>query len=751
MSMKKIFTYILVASSALLLASCTKEFAKEIGNTQEGELLTFYVKAPEYTVKTTLGTETGHKSVTWDEGDSVKVVYGTTAATSSLARIDTNGVINIRVAPGTVTAFYATYPHTVASSLKAAAGPYVVTIPAEQDGDFASANIMAAFANADRVFRFYNACSLIGFKVDDPQIEKVVIRANDGTPIAGPAELTFDKDSCDITAINYGTSCTKEITVNCDGTGIYYAALLPGVNLGAGLGFRFIKGGQPMAGVLSRTPVELKASELLEIGNIESRIGVKGDLYVKANGAGTGASWNDAAGPSTLYKMLSSRSGETLFDGVTTSWKLNGRNIYLAEGTYDFKDTLGLALAVASGKLLIQGGFPESAIGKDLSGYDPAKCPTVITAGDKIRVLNICGGDADGVIEFKGLTFSGANIEGNGGGILIETPDSLTFEDCTISSNTVTGHGGGIAAFGGKLYFKNCTLTLNKATTTVPASTSETQASLNASHGGALYLDGPVKCYINKCKFSNNASFVSADLEVRRGADAYIYSTSFIGAVAQAGSYFSVYPGRSINADAMYTTDGGAVGCLAMYNCTVTKTSSAYSSSGGLPQVAPTNYRALVASCTLHDPAVANLRNNNHSSRPTVADQADLIWLINTQLINSNGNGINLAASSNQHGFYNLLEKGKNSYETLAETDTSIKESDYSPIEFYPDDNCYKWTLSLAYQKITRTIMSDLISTKFPGFHAWLQTLNDNPYGLDQLGTTRNPGAFYPGAWDAGM
>ena len=506
------------------------------------------------------------------------------------------------------------------------------------------------------------------------------------------------------------------------------------------------------------------------LGEIDSQVLPSGDIFIKEDGLGKGTSWADAAGPETLDRLLNARiSDNVCFDGTTSAWRLGKRKIYLAKGNYTLgTGTLPFTFTAGSGSIEIIGGFYEGSTGKDLTQYAPGTNQTVFTAAKGVRIADVIGTEG-GSISLKGITFKGADTSTDGAALNINTDGTLNLTDCTFTGNTTTACGAGLYVSSGRINLDGCRFEQNQAVTTMAPAAEESDTFLyGISRGGAIFAVGKdTDLYLTGCKFRSNLAFVGADIELQKGADAYAYNSYFIGGLAQAGNNFKNYPGRSINADAM---PSGEIGALCLCNCTFTKTSSAYTSNGGLPIVAPTNYYCMLVSCTLHDGAVASVRNNNITTRTTT--NPDLIWLINNLFVNSAGNAVNLGSASVRHGFYNIMEKGKNAYSDLDATDSKIMEKgktsyaeldptdskvaelDFTTMKYNSEEGYYSWSIDEKQHPVnkpTRAFVSETVQTNCPDFHAWLMSINNNAYGLDQLGTLRNPGAMYPGAWDKGL
>lgn len=750
--MRTQYSYLtLLAAGLFSILSCAKELENN-NHADEGQEVTISLTAttPSCQVKTILGDETGRKSVSWAEGDSIAIYYGTSATAFKSVPVGKNGEINFRVQTSATKNFFGVYPHSLSAKMNST-DEFRITVPKEQNGTFAEAGIMAAWAGTDRMLRFQMAVSLAVIDIKSDEVTKVVLRANDGTPIAGDVKLVFDQESGEISKATLPENGDKEITVKVNGSGRYYVALLPDVNLKAGIGFNIFKG-EKADGALSRTALQMDKKQLRIIGEIDSNVLPEGDIFIKEGGTGIGTSWADAASVETLNRLLNARiSADACFDGTTSAWRIGDRKVYIAKGNYTLgSDTLPFTFASGSESIEIIGGFSDSSVGKDVSQYNPAANPTVFTAAQGVRIADIIGNDG-GNITLKGISFKNASTTSDGAALNIATKGTLNLVDCAFAGNTTTASGAGLYVTEGTVRLEGCSFEQNQATTTMTPATEESDAFLyETSRGGAIFASGAnTDLFLTNCRFRSNLAFVGADMELQRGADAYVYSSYFIGGLAQAGNHFKNYPGRSINADAM---PSGTIGRLCMCNCTFSKTSSAYTSNGGLPIVAPSNYYCMLVSCTLHDGAVASVRNNNLTSR--TATDPDLVWLISNLFVNSTGNAVNLGTASVRHGFYNIMEKGKNSYATLDPTDSKVAELDFTTMKYNSEEGYYSWTIDENLHPInkpTRAFVSETVQQNCPDFHNWLMSVNENAYGLDQLGTTRNPGAMCPGAWDKGL
>ncbi len=734
--MKKILSSAIFAAVLLCGASCAKDRGGIMENPGDAAV-TFRSVTPHMATKTVLGDEEGTRSIIWSENDSVSIHYGTAENAFRTTKVGQDGEISVKIPASDE--FYAIYPHTAAGRMTAEG--FRITVPAVQDGSFSNGCIMAAYSDSTRLLRFQTAVSMLAIDVEDPEITEITIRANDGAPVAGEALLTFDRETGAIGTVMTGAVTIDEITLEINGAGRYYAGILPRAELARGIGFNIFKNGRS-SGVLSVTPIASETTQIVNVGAPEKHLLPEGDIFIRQNGTGNGESWTSAGGPELLKRLLNTAGG---MDGVTVGWRLSGKKIYIAEGTYELSRE-GDPLTVSGTKdtIRIVGGFPDGSAGKETDRYAPDACKTVFKAASGSRIMNIRGEK----LLLKGIVFSDASGSLNGGAIACEDKNAEVFmQDCTVSGNTVSGHGAGLYITGGTFRLDGCTLSGNTGTGTLSSSKKESEETFNASRGGAIYAEGPdAMLYINRCAFRANVAYAAPDIQLRRGASAFVYRTYFLSSAAMApDNVGEVYPGRSVDADAM---PSGTRGKLCMCDCTISRTSSLYSGNGGLPLVAASDYFCLLVQNTLVDGAVALVRNNNNRLS---AKDPDLVWIISNLLVNSSFNAINLAKTSAQHGFYNMLDAGKNSYAVLAETDTRIAETEFASLDFDSADGIYRWSTDKQVNRPSENTVSDLVKDSCAGFHDWLGTLCAAPFGTDLLGTRRNAGATMPGSWDAGM
>lgn len=270
--------------------------------------------------------------------------------------------------------------------------------------------------------------------------------------------------------------------------------------------------------------------------------------YVKvtATGTGTGTNWDNALGASSL---------KTTIQG--------GGTIYIAAGTY-----IPTAVTAPAGTT-IQGGFPASATGTDISGYDPASNQTIID-GNLGRVLDF----GSGTNVLKGIVITNSKGGGTGGSCLRANAGGLMYswkiEDC-IFKNT-TGNGADCAVWlntggntAGNLTIKNCIFDNNVI--------------IGGAHGSALRLDAFMNAaqtndgasfMITGCSFRNNSATGGSpggalEIGTNRGLN-FIncsfcgnYSDNYGGAITSSDGDKLIFDGCSFTGNSNGAEYGGAV------------------------------------------------------------------------------------------------------------------------------------------------------------------------------------------------
>jgi len=117
-------------------------------------------------------------------------------------------------------------------------------------------------------------------------------------------------------------------------------------------------------------------------------------------------------------------------DTIDFSASLNGATILLANGELTITDSV-----IIDATMLIGGITIDAGNGTDnMSG-----------TGDGSRVFRVSAGNGDAVT-LAGLTITGGDVSGDGGGISYDGAGDLTIRNSVIRDNYATGEGGGFFA-----------------------------------------------------------------------------------------------------------------------------------------------------------------------------------------------------------------------------------------------------------------------------------------------------------------
>jgi hypothetical protein len=194
----------------------------------------------------------------------------------------------------------------------------------------------------------------------------------------------------------------------------------------------------------------LAAAALFAALNVNANV-----IYVAttASGNGSGSSWDNAMG---ITADLDNYVGDVGAGDIA----------YLKEGTYT-----GKQVTITPGATFI-GGFPASATGTDISGYNPWVNKTIIDAkGNNVTssrqaLLKVSGAASDGTpTTIKGITVTGCvgSSTTTYYGTALNSVEGayVVIEDVVFKDNT-SYCGGCVIPASGKFYAKHCVWTGNK-------------------------------------------------------------------------------------------------------------------------------------------------------------------------------------------------------------------------------------------------------------------------------------------------
>ena len=429
----------------------------------------------------------------WSTGDQIRIFWGTGAEDYVDATVENN---KVEAVVGEADNYYAVYPITGAFAFREG-GTIDFGIPILQSGSFRDANMMAATTSkAAATFNFKNLTHIFKFHLtDDSPFDRFQFCTNNGSIVVNTYGVSFDSEG----NVTIGTR-TEEISgfpnskyVRLhDGMtpgGDYYFAVVPGAQYSLGFGLQArISGetGDYSVAALSKGTIDTSnPREITNLGNLDSY--VHSDWFITVDGTGNGTSWDNPGGPSLLRSLLVMPSTFTVDQAKKNhTIRLHNAKIHLKEGTYNFQTILadtgqkafqdGAFHTEVDNVTVIDGGYPSSATGKDLSGYDPVNHPSVVIsnqAAQNDRAFYFNGARLYD-FTFKGLSFennpSGTEYNTPGGAVAVNngTNGKLKFEDCSFSLTSSNGSGGGALSFRGtaevNAEFKNCTFSGCSAT-----------------------------------------------------------------------------------------------------------------------------------------------------------------------------------------------------------------------------------------------------------------------------------------------
>lgn len=472
---------IIMLAISSILVSCSKDAVKDSTSGKEDGV---YEGAVEVTfsavtdqTKTSIGELVdGKRRISWEQGDEIAILFSDKVTTS---KAESSGESTEFVAKvDAADEYYAVYPSS-AGSLNGK--ELTVTIPATQtiSSGFGSAHYAAAVA-VDNNFAFKNLCGWIKFTVPEgSEVKRILVRGNGEQPITGKITVTFDENG---NIANYEVSGgNNRLIVDIDGPGEYYAAVLPGMDLANGVGFRFYTDHSTASekaispGVFNPNPLEVQMGAIKNLGDLTARI-VK-DWYIApaAQGTGDGTSAENAAeGVSFLRKKLAQdQTSDKTKNGLAKGYGCIGITIHAAAGEYNF----------AGEEILMAWPGHTSPIGTTIEGEEG----TVFTNTGESRFFSI-GKKVN--LKLKGIKVQNgtAPVSDSKGGAVYVSDESalLELEGCVFESNS--------ADTGGALYVAGG----------LTANATDFKSNSATTAAGAVGLTGTGTVSFTDCNFRNN-------------------------------------------------------------------------------------------------------------------------------------------------------------------------------------------------------------------------------------------------------
>ena len=485
-----------MAAIAALAISCSKEKDINGANGISGNTVRFTATSSSVESKTTIedGSTPGQCIVKWAANDKIDILWdgGRTTAQASVTGDGTTADFEATVE--SAASYYAVYPAAVdpADLPSLASDVLSVSVPASQDGTFASANIAVAKTDAlSHNLAFYNATALVKFSVSDAAYTKAVFAGTNSEAVAGEAAIDFG-DGSSAPTITAASTAVKSVEVTLSGAGEYYFAVLPGI-FSNGFSITLFKGAnadRPKSVQVSKT---LGRASILDMGAVDGVAAIT-NYFAKPDGTGSGKSWEKAMGPAQLKALLETSSDSNVSDAKARL--LDGVTIHMAVGNYDLAGDTKIEFNGYANQVDItfMGGYPDNLTGTATTGRDTTAYRSVLTSSVDGRVI-VLGNQTD--ITFEGITFKDANLDVSGGALTAgagETGDcSLTLKSCRFIGNTNTDANTGAAVY------------LSKASATISdcyfwGNHARNGAGINLNAG-----EGTVS--ISKCLFEYNTTF----------------------------------------------------------------------------------------------------------------------------------------------------------------------------------------------------------------------------------------------------
>lgn len=758
-----------VCAGVALASSCQREIEPETVLEQPGYVSVTVKASHEHGGSTKTGIDLFNGYVCWDAGDRTKAVYnGGNAISDALAEGGSTAEFSY-VYPVGKTLAYVVYPSDIEATHDGA--DFKVTVPAVQDGSFSGAAIEVAEFSESLDMR--NLAGLLQLVVTDDAVKTIRISSNDDTPVAGTAVVTFPAG---IPAVGALSGTSSSITLNVDGAGTYYAAILP-CTLEAGIYVELLDESTALIGEkISGNPLTVARRQIRGLGTFGASTLNK--YFFKPDGTGDGSSWELAGGMTLMDAVLSGESDATLF---------------LAQGTYHMSDIDGIAdrtpatsknIRVSNHIFRMYGGYPPASSGNSLTGRD-LSVPTVISGDDTYRILVLNGGTVQ--LTADGITFSDSyrsssdigsalilanqkravfnkcvisdNVkEGSGaGGAVRITQGTVSFTDCDFSGNTSAAGGGVMAIAGGSVSLQDCSFSsnstdgnggvLNITGGTVDITGCEftgNTAKESGKRGSVIFSSGSSTVRMNRCYLATN--------QASSGGTVWLDSSSgflFLNACA----FYS-------NKTASYASAIGSRGFCGVNNC-------AFQQNNNTSATGAANFYTIDGTTV-----IAN------SSFRLGANAAVALWaaggttyLVNSTLVNSNSSGdadkaVALKSSSTLISYGHSI--ASKFYEATADT-YSIQDAVDADLLDYPlsqswhsTKHCIYWThwndsgpkpdgFAFATPCRVEDALDAFESDSSAGFKTWLQSLRINGCNALQTdihGYVRGSKFVWPGSYE---
>lgn len=510
---------------AALAFSCAKETPAPTPEDPDSGKIVFqaYAAQTRTTVENGAGSE---RIVKWAAGDEIKIWYAADASvTANAATAGTSTSFEVE-GLGAASDYYASYP----SSISAFDGTDLsVTVPAAQDGNFASANMsVATTPSTELTLHFYNVTSLVKFDLAGAGYTKAVFCGANGEDITGIVPVTFDKDGLGVvTGVTPGAAASagSSVEVTVSGTGTYYFSILP-QTLADGYMVQLYKGSSLDETVSMPHSINFAKGTIVYLGSLDGKS--VSDFFATPSGAGnkTGRNWDNAFDAAALKAFLDQPvdgGGDQIDDAaLAKAAVLDGATIHMAAGDYDFAGEAKIEFTGYASQVGItfKGGYPAGLAGTSVAGRDTTTYRSAITSSVDGRVI-VLGNQTD--ITFEGITFKDANLTVSGGALTAGAGESgncsLTLNSCRFIGNTNTDANTGAAVYlskasanVSKCYFygnharNGACINLNTGNGTVSISNCLFEFNTTFNTSGCIQNGSTKTVSITNCTFDHNTA-----------------------------------------------------------------------------------------------------------------------------------------------------------------------------------------------------------------------------------------------------
>ena len=717
---------IIMLAISSILVSCSKDAVKDSTSGKEDGV---YEGAVEVTfsavtdqTKTSIGELVdGKRRISWEQGDEIAILFSDKVTTSNA---ESSGESTTFVAKlDAADEYYAVYPSS-AGSLNG--NELTVTIPSTQNisSGFGSAHYAAAVA-VNNNFAFKNLCGWIKFTVPEgSEVKRIVVSGNGEQAITGNITVTFDENG---NIANYEVSGgNNRLIVDIDGPGEYYAAVLPGMDLANGVGFRFYTDHSTASekaispGVFNPNPLEVQMGAIKNLGDLTARI-VK-DWYIApaAQGTGDGTSAENAAeGVSFLRKKLAQdQTSDATKNGLAKGYGCIGVTIHAAAGDYDF----------AGEEILMAWPGHTSPIGTTIEGEEG----TVFTNTGESRFFSI-GKNVN--LKLTGIKVQNGNASGSTGGAVYVSDASalLELESCVFEKNSADT--GGALYVAGGLIANATDILKNEAVKGggifVKAGNVDFGGLLKGNKaidtGAAIYVAGKSVTRLNNAILTENQSTNNAaGICVNSSADVWLNNCSIFG-----NSNTTEDINRAWGVAILVASAKNATICI---NNTTIADQTMKLTTGYDTNVDLQGGSLVFANSTMIATSAAGLLRIHSSAKDGC--------FLNSIVINKKGKSINFNSVSNKGTLtskYVISGTPQNSYTADKDFDLSgVTYENLGSPAFDKTDYVYKWNGSLDGCPVAPvySTVSELIQTAHYDFYNWLVKLE--ALDKDALGNSRS-------------